>query len=457
MDRAAQFTRHLVTALAAGIVACAPRAVPPPSPPPPTPERTARADTVRTEVIRTDTVRADTVRRDAVRPDTVRRDVVRADPPRAPRAAAEPAARGPRLSARTDTLAARPLRAPVRVCSGGDVTLGTNLDTAWSRVASRRLRTRFGQRDDPATLLTPLRPLVADADLVLLNVESAIGQGPTPTKCGPRSTNCFAFRAPPASARALRALHPSGTVIGNVANNHARDAGSRGRDSTIAALRRAGVVVTGADTLATPVRTAAGDTIGVLGFYTSDSTPDARDTAAVRRLVARAAERYRAVIVTMHLGAEGRDAQRTSDAPERFLGMDRGNPVAFADAAVRGGAALVIGHGPHVMRAVEWRERGALIAYSLGNLLTYGPFRMREPANRGAVLCATLDRLGRPRDAELRPTLQLAPGVLRRDPSARAAVLVDSLGRLDFPRTGARVGRGGRLEARTLETSSTTR
>jgi hypothetical protein len=431
--------------------ACGPRAtpVPAPDPAPPVPARTARADTVRAA----DTVRPrDTVRaRDPVRAaDTARADTVR----RAMRRArAEPVV-SRRASARTDTLAVRALRAPVRVCAGGDVTLGTNLDTAWTRVASERLRTRFRQRDDPATLLAPLRPLVADAELVLLNVESAIGRGPTPTKCSPRSTNCYAFRAPPASARALRALRAGGTVIGNVANNHARDAGSDGRDSTIALLRRAGVVVTGADTLATPVRTRAGDTIGVLGFYTSDSTPDARDTAAVRRLVARAIERYPAVIVTMHLGAEGRDAQRTLDAPERFLGMDRGNPVAFADAAVRGGAALVIGHGPHVMRAVEWRDRGALIAYSLGNLLTYGPFRMREPANRGAVLCATLDVRGRPRDAELRSTRQLAPGVLRVDPSARAAALVDSLGRLDFPSTGARVAPSGRLEPRTLEASS---
>jgi len=344
----------------------------------------------------------------------------------------------------------RSLRGPVRVCAGGDVTLGTNLDTAWMRVASARLRARFRQRDDPASLLVPLRPLVADAELVLLNVESAIGAGNAPTKCGARSTNCFAFRAPPSSATALRALHRRGTVIGNIANNHARDAGSDGRDSTIAALARAGVVVTGADTIASAVPTAAGDTIGVLGFYTSDSTPDARDTAAVRRHVARAAERYPAVIVTMHLGAEGRDAQRTSDSSEHFLGLDRGNPVAFAEAAVRGGAALVVGHGPHVLRAIEWREGGALIAYSLGNLLTYGPFRLREPSNRGAILCATLDRRGRPRDAELRSTQQLAPGVMRRDASRRALGLVDSLSRLDFPATGARVVRTGRLQSRTL-------
>jgi hypothetical protein len=336
----------------------------------------------------------------------------------------------------------------VKVCAGGDVTLGTNLDTAWLRIASARLRTRYQQSDEPAALLRPLKPLVADAELVLVNVESAIGEGPTPSKCGPRSRNCFAFRAPPSSASALRSLGAGRMVVGNVANNHARDAGSDGRDSTIAALVRAGVAVTGADTIATPVPTPAGDTIGVLGFYTSDSTPDARDTAAVRRLVERASERYPAVIVTMHLGAEGRDAQRTRDAQERFLGIDRGNPVAFAEAAVRGGAALVIGHGPHVLRAVEWRDRGALIAYSLGNLLTYGPFRLREPANRGAVLCTTLDRSGRAQDAELRPTMQLVPGVLQRDAQAIALSLVDSLGRLDFPATAARVGRDGRLRAR---------
>jgi hypothetical protein len=426
----------------AAATACGPRAVPTPAPAPPPPAaRTGRA--------------ADSARADAARADRSRADSARADSMRAvARAARAEVPTLPRASARTDTLPMRALRGTVRVCAGGDVTLGTNLDTAWARAASARLRTRFHQRDDPMSLLAPLRPLVSDAELLLVNVESAIGAGPAPSKCSARSTNCFAFRAPPSSAPALRSLRTTGTVIGNIANNHARDAGREGRDSTIAALERAGVVVTGADSFATPVRTRAGDTIGVLGFYTSDSTPDARDTAAVRRLVARAFDRYPAVIVTMHLGAEGRDAQRTSDAGERYLGIDRGNPVAFADAAVRGGAALVIGHGPHVLRAVEWRERGALIAYSLGNLVTYGPFKLREPANRGAVLCTTLDQRGRPRDAQLRATRQLVPGVMRADRSARAAALVDSLGHLDFPVTAARVHASGRLEARAITTTA---
>lgn len=346
--------------------------------------------------------------------------------------------------ARNDTLASHILHAPLRVCAGGDVTLGTNLIPEWATPASRDMRARFGMADDPASLLAALTPVVAGSDVLLVNVESAIGTGRAESKCGPQSTNCFAFRSPPAAASALRALTDA-VVVGNVANNHTHDAGDAGADSTVAALKRAGVLVTGADTLATLVRTARGDSIGVLGFYTSSDTPDARDTAAVYRHVARAARQYPVVIATMHLGAEGRDAQRTLDGRELFLHIDRGNPVAFAEAAVRGGAALVVGHGPHVMRAMEWRQGGALIAYSLGNLLTYGPFVLKEPMNRAAVLCATLDSTGRISAAELRPTMQRAAGVLVRDATGRAAALVDSLSRLDFPLSGVQAEASGRL------------
>jgi hypothetical protein len=348
---------------------------------------------------------------------------------------------------KVDSVPAAPPRrsSPLRVCAGGDVTLGTNLDTAWAKQASRRLLTDFGLSPDPDSLLAPLRPLFADADVVLLNVEGAIGEGPTRHKCGPASKNCFAFRQPIGAARAIRRVADSAIVVGNVANNHARDALDDGFAISLRHLRRAGVLVTGADTLATPIVTRNGDTIAVLGFYTSDESPDARDLAAVRRHVARAVERYRTVIVTMHLGAEGQDAQRTTNATEIFLEkIDRGNPVAFADSALAAGATLVIGHGPHVLRAAEWRG-DRLVLYSLGNLLTYGPFRLADPMNRGAVACAAIDSAGHVGEAELRSTMQLAPGVLRPDSTERAARLVDSLSILDFPSTGARVGAGGKL------------
>jgi len=341
-------------------------------------------------------------------------------------------------------------RAIVRICSGGDVAFGTNLSTAWRTAAAARWGVRESSLPEPATLAARIRDLLPPADVVLLNVEGAIGDGDAPSKCGPNSTACYAIRMPPSSAADLRSVAPDATVVGTVANNHARDAGAVGFATTRELLSRAGVLVTGADTIATPIPTALGDTIGVLGFATSPGTStDLRDLAAVRRHVQRASERFGRVVVTAHLGAEGIAAQRTPDSTEVFYGTSRGNPVAFAHAAVDAGASLVIGHGPHVLRAIEWRD-DALIAYSLGNLLTFGPFSTAEPLNRGALLCATIDEEGRVAQAAIVPTVQTVAGRLERDPRARAAVLIDSLSQLDFPRTGARVTRSGQVERRVL-------
>ncbi|HEY2376901.1 MAG TPA: CapA family protein [Gemmatimonadaceae bacterium] len=360
-------------------------------------------------------------------------------------------ARADSIPHRTDTT-----RTPLRFCAGGDVTLGTNLDTTWAKTAALKLRADFGLSSDPEALVAPVKPLFADADVVLINVEGAIGAGTAPRKCPKRAQNCFAFRQPIATALALRSLADSAVIVGNVANNHSRDAGDDGFLVSLAHLARAGVVVTGADTLATPVITRRGDTIAVLGFYTSSDGPDARDVDAVRRYVRRAVDRWGTVIVTMHLGAEGQTAQRTRDSTELFLGtIDRGNPVAFANAALESGATMVIGHGPHVLRAAEWRD-DRLVLYSLGNLLTYGPFRLVEPMNRGAVACADIDSARHVRAAWLRPTMQLAPGVLRVDTLARATVLVDSLSALDFPTTGVLVGVDGVLRRRPVADSVST-
>lgn len=343
----------------------------------------------------------------------------------------------------------RPSFQPIRVCAGGDVTLGTNLDRAWQKMAAHRLASLYSMSADPDSLAAQLRPFLTGADVVLLNVEGAIGQGPAESKCHARSTNCFAFRMPANAATALRKIVDSNVVlVGNVANNHARDAGDVGRDTTIARLRDAGILVTGADSDATPIALPSGDTIGVLGFYTEGLSPDARNLSLVKRLVARAVDRYKTVIVTMHLGAEGFGAQRTRNATEIFLKkIDRGNPVAFADSAFAGGATLVIGHGPHVLRAAQWRG-GRLVLYSLGNLLTYGPFGLSEPMNRGAIACATIDSARFVSNAELRPTMQLAPGVLQADSTRRAWKLVDSLSALDFPKTGVRIDSTGALTRR---------
>jgi hypothetical protein len=344
-------------------------------------------------------------------------------------------------------------RPRLRLCAGGDITLGSNLDSLWARRAEANLWNRFGRRADPDSILAQMRPFFQDADVVLVNVEGAIGDGPATRKCGVKSTSCFAFRQPTGAAAALRRLGgDSAQVVGNVANNHSHDAGANGFAMTRALLDSAGVRVTGADTIATTVVTARGDTIGVLGFYTGSDTPDARDLAAVRRHVARAVEQFGTVVVTMHLGAEGVKAQRTRDTTERLGGGERGNPVRFANAAIAAGATAVIGHGPHVLRAGEWRD-SALVLYSLGNLVNYGTFTLSEPMNHGAIACMNIDGPRSISAVHIQSTVQISPGVVLWDDAGGSARLIDSLSRLDFPRTGISVAPDGAVGRRTAADS----
>lgn len=327
---------------------------------------------------------------------------------------------------------------PSRLCAGGDVSLGTRILAPRPSPPRRRRQEPPVAEPSPDTLLAPLSPLIADADVVLFNNESAIGDAPARAKCRPRSTACYALRAPPRAAAALARFGAGRQLVANVANNHSHDAGRAGVPTTGDQLRAAGIAVTGDDTLATVVALPGGDTLAFLGFSLS-TTPNINQVDRVRRIVAREAAKYPALIVTAHLGAEGVRAQHTRDITERHAGERRGNPVAFAHGAIDAGAAMFIGHGPHVLRAMEWYH-GRLIVYSLGNLLTHGPFSMREPLNRGAIACVVLDHRGGVLAGELRSTVQLAAGIVRPDSTRRAVALVSRLSRQDRGASGVQFG-----------------
>ena len=62
----------------------------------------------------------------------------------------------------------------IRICAGGDVLLGNNLDTLWAGRASARVGFRVPPFPNADSLLAPLGSLVTDADLVLLNIEGLV-------------------------------------------------------------------------------------------------------------------------------------------------------------------------------------------------------------------------------------------------------------------------------------------
>jgi hypothetical protein len=149
----------------------------------------------------------------------------------------------------------------------------------------------------------------------------------------------------------------------------------------------------------------------------------------------------------MHVGAEGADKTHVRPGTEMFLGENRGDPIKFSRAAVDAGADLVIGHGPHVMRGMEF-YKGRLIAYSLGNFAGYRSLGYTGVVGVGGVLKVTLRPDGGYVKGQLVATRMVAPGLPAVDPGRQALPLVRSLSDADLPSTGVRIGDDGALTPR---------
>jgi len=277
------------------------------------------------------------------------------------------------------------------------------------------------------------------ADVVLGNLEGTLSTGGS-SKCGSGSTNCFSFQTPPSYARWLKA---AGFTVMNLANNHAFDFGASGQAQTLAALRAQGLATTGR-----PGEIAlqqVGDVkVAVVGFAPYPWAQELTDIPAARRLVRKAAAEADVVIVTMHAGAEGVAHAHTRRGTETYLGENRGNAVAFAHAVVDAGADLVVGHGPHVLRGMEW-YKGRLIAYSLGNFAGYKVFSLGGALSTSGILRVTLRGDGTYETGLLVPTRLVGAGTPALDPAEAAHGIVRELSRTDFAGRGARITPNGTI------------
>jgi len=275
-------------------------------------------------------------------------------------------------------------------------------------------------------------------DIVTGNLEQAISPDTGHDKCG-KDPDCLAFRSDPASVAGLR-----GFDVLNLANNHSRDFGQIGSDDTRATLAAAGIrAVGGRDEI---VYSRIGDvTVAMIGFAPYADFNRVTDLRHVRAVVRAAAARADVVIVQAHMGAEGPTADAVTPGTESMYGEDRGNPIAFSHAAIDAGADLVLGHGPHVLRGMEW-YRGRLIAYSLGNFGGGGVFG-KDPATRyGAYLSIRLRADGTVVAGQVRSVrFDYADGIPSPDPAGGAAQLMDQRGRRDFGGKAVKVGPDGTI------------
>jgi poly-gamma-glutamate capsule biosynthesis protein CapA/YwtB (metallophosphatase superfamily) len=293
---------------------------------------------------------------------------------------------------------------------------------------------------DPGSYLDPVKGQL-QGDVVFGNLEGTLTDVSDSPKCGGApSGDCYAFRTPPSYAHDLAA---AGFTVMNDANNHSYDFGQEGLEQTLAALHKAGIAQDGLPGEITVVK-AGGEKVAFLGFAPYSTTASLLDLPAARALIRKATRRAQIVVVAIHAGAEGTGAQHLTGGEEEYLGEDRGDPEAFAKMAVRAGADLVLGSGPHVLRAMEI-YRGRLIAYSLGNFSGFHNFATEGVLGASAVLHVTLDPDGAFRSGRIASVRLVEAGQPVPDPSGEGARIIAQLSREDLGGAAVKVGGNGRI------------
>jgi poly-gamma-glutamate synthesis protein (capsule biosynthesis protein) len=246
--------------------------------------------------------------------------------------------------------------------SGRSVTIAFGGDVHFEGVIRSRLDT------EGSALLDAVAPLVRDADLAVVNLETAI------TERGTAANKAYTFRAP---ARALDSLLAAGIDVVSAANNHGLDYGDDGLVDTLEAERTTGMPIIGIgrddrEAYAPELFRVRGQRIAVIGAtqvlddaLISDWTagPGHRGLASAKevdRLVAevrRARARADTVVVFLHWGTE-----------KMTCPQDR--QTTLARQLVDAGADIVVGGHAHRLQGAG-RLDDAFVAYGLGNFVFY--------------------------------------------------------------------------------------
>jgi len=285
--------------------------------------------------------------------------------------------------------------------------------------------------DDGVSFFAAVTPWLSAADVAFGNLEGVLLDGGEPGKKCSNPNACYLFRSPTRYAELYRT---AGFDVLSLANNHARDFGEEGRTSTMQALDQVGIHHSGriGEFAAFEVH---GLKVAVLAYAVTKNSNMMLDYAYAVENVSTYVSSHDIVIVSFHGGAEGRDVTRIPFDEEEYYGEPRGDVVRFARAVVDAGADLVIGHGPHVVRAME-RYKGRLIAYSLGNFATYYGISVAGIKGVAPILFTTLDGAGHFVDGEIVSTVQIRPAGPSIDATNRALSLLRRLSAEDFGKPG---------------------
>lgn len=331
----------------------------------------------------------------------------------------------------TQTIKPVKKKSDIRITAVGDIMLGTNFPD--NRLAP----------NDGASLLESMTPILKKADITFGNLEGVLIEGGEAAKKCKNVSSCYVFRSPPHYAKYLK---KAGFDVLSLANNHARDFGEEGRTASMEALDAAKLHHTGrvGDVARWKVN---GSMVSFIAYAPFGGSYDLLDIPLAVKQIKAISKNSDLVFVSIHAGAEGKGVQHVPFKNEMFYGEDRGDVVKFSRAVIDAGADLVIGHGPHVPRAMELYKK-RLIAYSLGNFLTYQGIRITGKNGLAPVLSVTLSPNGSFKEGRIISARQYRPQGTQLDKTHKAAKLIEKLTKEDFPETRIKFLKGGMFKAK---------
>ncbi|MEH1913048.1 CapA family protein [Nostoc sp.] len=309
----------------------------------------------------------------------------------------------------------------------GDIIPGTNFP-------NYRLP-RFRDQLLPKSVRTHLQ----GSDILFGNFESSLTNYPYTAKDISRG-QVFAFRSPPAYAQLFA---EAGFNVFNMANNHAMDFGPVGFKDTMKNLQAVGIATLGHKNQILYLK-ANKIPVAMIGFSPYEMYNSIHNLGAAKALVAEAKNKANIVVVSMHAGAEGTGALHVKNQTEFFYGENRGNAIAFARNMIDAEADLVLGHGPHVPRAMEI-YKGKIIAYSLGNFLGYRTLSTNAQTGDSMILEVKLNSLGDLVSSKIIPVRMDRQGIPHIDRSFQTVRLMRYLNNQAFPKNPVKINKKGEV------------
>jgi poly-gamma-glutamate capsule biosynthesis protein CapA/YwtB (metallophosphatase superfamily) len=284
-----------------------------------------------------------------------------------------------------------------------------------------------------------VRAYLQRADILLGNFESTLTKYRGTTKDINRE-KVFAFRSPPSYAKLFADV---GFDVFHIANNHAFDFGEVGFQDTVKNLNTVNIKTLGHKNQILYLR--VNDVpIAMIGFAPYEFYNSIQDIETAIALVSEARKNANIVIISMHAGAEGTKALRVKNKTEYFSGENRGNSILFARSVIDAGADIVLGHGPHVPRAMEI-YKGKLIAYSLGNFLGYRTLSTRAEAGYSMILEVKMNSEGQLVSSKIIPVHLSRNGIPFIDQRFRTVGLLRNLINSDFPDKPIKINSEGEI------------